>query len=73
MKVVYQRWHWGESYVLCHLHSPIQVNSIIIIPNIIIIIIPSSMRIPHTIPIHLNSIIIIIIIIILIEVGVFNM
>jgi len=24
IEVVYQRWHWGESYVLCHLHSPIQ-------------------------------------------------
>ena len=24
-QVVYQRWQWGDSYTLCHLHSPIQV------------------------------------------------
>ena len=28
---MYQRWQWGDSYTLCHLHSPIQVAEKIIL------------------------------------------
>jgi len=30
VEVVYQRWQWGDSHLLCHLHSPIQGVFIII-------------------------------------------
>ena len=29
-EVVYQRWHWGDTPLLCHLHSPLQAIFIII-------------------------------------------
>ena len=57
-QVVYQRWHWGDSYVLCHLHSPLQVNF-----NVIIILSWSSSSFhPHHPP-HHNILILIIIIV----------